>query len=263
MFPSRHLSQNFITNPSLAKKLVSLANIHKSDNVLEIGSGQGILTAELVLRCGQLTAIEIDPNLANSLEHKLSHKPNLQVINQDFLSTQLPTSNYKVFANIPFYITADILRRLLFNQTPPTECYLVMQKEAYQKFAATPYSTKVSVLLYPFFCFQQIWQFKKSDFTPKATVETVMVKITKRSTPLISSSEEIHYKQFISYAFGKWKQNLKITFKDFFTYKQWKRLAKEQNFNIKATASQITSSQWLSIYKFFQFTKNIDKTKCV
>lgn len=249
MFRSKQLSQNFITSSHLAHRIVSLAKLNLTDTVLEIGPGKGILTAELAIQCGQLICVEIDQSLVVQLQHTYAHTPHVHIHNVDFLTTSLPLGPYKVFANIPFHITAQIMHKLLHALNPPTHAYLIMQKEAAEKFSGNPFTTKFSASMYPYYQFETLWHFKRTDFTPSPNIDTVLLKITKREIPLIPKSESARYQQFLSYAFGKWKPNLKLALKDLFTYTQWKRVAHQHNFSIKAKPSELSNAQWIILFK--------------
>ena len=98
------LSQNFLHNHKFVKFLVRQSSIGEKDLVLEIGPGRGIITNELLQIASQVIAIEKDTSLVFK-----SH-PRLNLIYGDFLEFTPPTHNYKVFSNIPFSITAEILK---------------------------------------------------------------------------------------------------------------------------------------------------------
>lgn len=263
MFHPKQLSQNFITSHDLARKIVKLANFNIQDTVLEIGPGKGILTAELATQCGQLLCVEIDPRLAHKLQQTYLSNLKVEIKNEDFLTSPLPAGKYKVFANIPFHITSQIVHKLLNSANPPSEAYLIIQKAAAEKFSGHPYTTKFSASLYPYYTFNTLWHFQRTDFSPSPSIDTVLLKITKRETPLIQNSDAVHYQQFLSYAFGKWKPNLKLALKDLFTYSQWKKIAYQNNFPIKAKPSELSGEQWLAIFQttLLPKFKNSNKVK--
>ena len=84
-------------------------------------------------------AIELDKALAESLKAKFADHSNVKVVYEDFLSYKLPAYNYKVFSNIPFNITANIINKLLDGKNPPTELFLIMQYEAFLKYAGATF----------------------------------------------------------------------------------------------------------------------------
>ena len=105
-------SQNFITGKKLINRIVQLSNIDKNDTVIEIGTGKGHLTEALCQKGGCVYSVEIDRNLYESTKEKLSHISNLRLIHGDFLNYSLPKKgDYKVFANIPYFITTQIVEK--------------------------------------------------------------------------------------------------------------------------------------------------------
>lgn len=115
----RLLSQNFLCNRQLVKQLIRDSSIGKNDTVLEIGAGQGIITQELLEASKQVLAIELDAKLLQDLRHKFMRIANLTLIQGNFLETPLPNQPYKVFSNIPFSITGEVIRKLLQSPNPP------------------------------------------------------------------------------------------------------------------------------------------------
>lgn len=245
------LAQNFITHEKLAEELVRSAGLSRSDVVYEIGPGEGVLTRALVRHAGKVIAIELDANLAQYLATIFKDEPRVQIHHGDFLRYKLCVEHYKVFANVPFNITADTVKRLLNAASPPSDAYLILQKEAAGKYAGVPRETEVSVLWKPWFSFSVVWEFRRTDFDPAPSVDVAMLHIARRRTPLVSAETADLYRRFIRFAFRAWKSNLKTAFKLVFTYEQWKRLSRAHGFDLKATPTELTFEQWLGIFQYF------------
>ena len=137
MLESRRIgnSQNFLHSARLVEKLVECSSIGREDTVYEIGPGKGIITRALARRAKAVVAIEADTGLYARLVNDLSALQNVTVHRGDFLQYRLPSKPYKVFANIPFDLSADIIRKLTDTEVAPTETYLVVQEQAAQKYA--------------------------------------------------------------------------------------------------------------------------------
>ena len=105
-------SQNNLVNPKLVAKLIRLSSIDKKDAVLEIGSGKGIITSELVKTAEKVIAVELDEKLCLYLKTRFQNVNNFELHLENFLDFALPPYSYKVFSNIPFIITADVIRKL-------------------------------------------------------------------------------------------------------------------------------------------------------
>src|SRR5699024_11983379 len=102
-------------------------SLNEHDNIFEIGSGKGHFTLELVQRCNFVTAIEIDHKLCKTTENKLVNHDNFQVLNKDILQFKFPKNqSYKIFGNIPYNISTDIIRKVVFESIAD-EIYLIVE----------------------------------------------------------------------------------------------------------------------------------------
>jgi 23S rRNA (adenine-N6)-dimethyltransferase len=203
----RLYSQNFLRNPKLVEKLIRLSTIGNKDTVLEIGPGRGILTQELIKFAGCVIAVELDYKLSLSLFKKFKNVENLELINSSFLSLKLPTYPFKVFANIPFIITADVIKKLTSDNNFQ-EGYLVVQKEAAKKFIGKPYDYKNSMmatLLKPWFEISIFWKFERCDFIPRPNVDCVMIKLKRRELSLVPVEQKQIFRDYIFYIYNREK----------------------------------------------------------
>jgi 16S rRNA A1518/A1519 N6-dimethyltransferase RsmA/KsgA/DIM1 with predicted DNA glycosylase/AP lyase activity len=263
------LAQNFLRSPRLVRRLVGMSTIGPSDTVYEIGPGNGIVTATLASVARHVIAIEKDPDLVRRLRKRFRPLDNVEIVEKDFLAysfctrpgngapsltarRQTLTSEYKIFANIPYNITAQILRKILYERSNLAEAYLILQKEAAKKYSGSPRETLFSILAKPFFEFQILSHLRRTDFWPVPNVDSVFLSIKRRSRSLIETQDVASYRNFVEYGFGRWKPNLKLAFKNVFTYKQWKRLARKLDFPLNATPTELSFEQWLGLYYGFK-----------
>src|SRR5699024_1291689 len=120
-------SQNFITSKSNVDKIMTNISLNEHHNNFEIGSGKGHFTLELVQRYNFVTAIEIDHKLCNNTENKIENQDNYQVINKDILQFKFPKNqSYKIFGSIPYNISTDIIRKVVFESIAD-ESYLIVE----------------------------------------------------------------------------------------------------------------------------------------
>jgi len=272
------LAQNFLRSPKLVRRLVGMSSIGPTDTVYEIGPGNGIITAVLANVARQVIAIEKDPELVRRLRERFRPLANVEIVEKDFLDysfrtrahnrspsltveRQRRTSEYKIFANIPYNVTAQILRRILCERSDLGEAYLILQKEAGRKFSGSPRETLFSILAKPFFEFQIMSQLRRTDFWPVPNVDSLLLSIKRRTHPLIETRDVALYREFVQYGFGRWKPNLKLAFKHVFTYKQWKRLAHDLDFPLNATPTELSFEQWLDLYHAFTLVKETSITR--
>jgi 23S rRNA (adenine-N6)-dimethyltransferase len=173
-------SQNFLTSGQVIRRVARLAGLNQQDHVMEIGPGKGHITRELLPRCGQVTAVEIDPALCAYLQAKFAGARNLRLVRGDFLALPLPRGPYKVFANIPFNRTTDIVRKLTLGSRPPNEAWLVMEKGAAKRFLGVPYEGPASLRLKPWFEGEVLYYFRREDFHPMPAADIVLLHLKRR-----------------------------------------------------------------------------------
>lgn len=204
-------SQNFLCNRQLVEKLVRSSSVGPSDTVLEIGAGDGAITKQLIKVAEEVVAIELDSSFFQRLKERFNKTNNLKLIQGDFLDLQLPVKPYKVFANIPFSRTGDIVRKLLLNRHSPSDSYIVMQREAADKFIVKSRdNSMMSILLFPWWEIKSIYEFKKSDFIPSPSVDVVLVQIKKKEAPLLSNENKSLFCDFVASSFNR-KRNSRNT----------------------------------------------------
>ena len=248
----KSFSQNFIAKTHLAALLIKQSSINSRDIIYEIGPGSGKLTKELGKRAKKVIAIEKDPVLYEKLRRKFKLRRTITLYNNDFLKFKIRNSDYKIFANIPFCITSAIIKKIVYNENPPLEAYLIIQKEAAEKFVGIGKTTQFSVLIKPWFRLKIIRFFKKIDFSPVPKVDIVMLHIEKRIPPLIPLVEMRLYERFVKQGFNARKKNLKLNYKNIFTYQQWKRLTRNLAFSLRARPSELRFGQWLGLYESYK-----------
>lgn len=206
MFKTRRelLSQNFLRNHGLVKWLIRASGISWNDTVLEIGAGSGIITECLLSASRKVIAVEIDRDLFAQLTSHLGNNNALELVCGDILDMNLPREPYKVFSNIPFSITGEIVKKLLFSDNPPDSCNLIVQKEAAEKFMVNQRNNSMlSILFYPWFEIKISHTFKRTDFRPIPNVDLCLLQIIKRPSPLISSDDLVRYRDFVVFKFTK------------------------------------------------------------
>ncbi len=252
MEKTTRFSQNFLRDPHLVKTLLSKTNIRQGDTVYDIGGGKGIIAAALSEICLAVVSVEIDPRLVNKLYKNLQNRPNVLIYEADFLDMALPRSPYKVFANIPFNLSNDIVRKLTTAKHPPRTSYLIVQKEFADKLISKPnhYNSLLSVLLGVRFDVSIVESLRPTDFYPRPSVATVLVEISIRSENLVADKHQALFRDFVMYAYNAFLPSIATSFSGLFTNREFSRIAKELEFAIDAKPSQLHLEQWLSLFSY-------------
>lgn len=144
--PTHSLGQNFIMDDDYLNLLLDLAQVGPEDRVLEIGPGPGIMTTHLAQRSNKVLAVEMDEKLRPVLSDVLDELDNVQLVFGDAMKADLATlvqdklggEGYRVIANLPYYITADLIQRMLLTRPMPESMCLMVQREAAERLMSRP-----------------------------------------------------------------------------------------------------------------------------
>ncbi|HAS91711.1 MAG TPA: ribosomal RNA small subunit methyltransferase A [Clostridiales bacterium] len=174
--PKKSLGQNFLIDQNIINKIVAVTQIKEEDNILEIGPGLGLITKELDKNSKSVLAIEKD-TLFTKILNEFNFK-NTRIIEADILEyiKKNDISNYKIIANIPYYLTSNLIRNLLETPNQPKEMYLVMQKEVAERMCEERGNIlSISVKYYADakICFS----ISRNSFWPSPKVDSALIRI--------------------------------------------------------------------------------------
>ena len=200
LFAKKNYGQNFIINPSIIENIVMLSDISKDDYVIEIGPGIGALTEALVQVAYEVYAFEIDKDLEKVLKNEISNS-NLHVTIKDFLKVDIneliskldPNRNIVFVSNLPYYITSDILTKLITSDINYKSIVVMLQKEVGEKFINNQGKKEESVLTYlaRYYCdCQKLLDVSLQNFIPQPNIESMVIKFTKKEYSLKVKSEK-------------------------------------------------------------------------
>lgn len=212
-------TQNFLTNTDLVKKLVNDSSINSGNTVIEIGPGKGIITKHLAKKVGysgKVIGLELDGELCKKLKQDFSQIEQIKLLCIDARKYDWQKeTNYKVFSNIPFMFTSDLMNILTNVTTGPKLGYVILQKESalmYGGFDLGSSNSLKSLLAGPFYEFKIVHNFSKSDFYPRPAVESVLLKFAKKAKPLLSVDDFDLWADFLAFVSqdrggeGNWKK---------------------------------------------------------
>jgi 16S rRNA (adenine1518-N6/adenine1519-N6)-dimethyltransferase len=208
--PKKSLGQHWLNDELTLRNICSLAEISKIDTILEIGPGLGSLTKLLVIQAKQVIAVELDNYLAGSLKVNVP-ADNLKVLNESILDFDLTTLpiDYKLVANIPYYLTSNLLRVLSETSNPPKSIVLLVQKEVAERVAASPGSMSLLSVTTQFY-----WQVGLSEvvpaemFTPPPKVDSQVILLIRREKLLFPDIDEKLFFRLVKFGFSARRKTL-------------------------------------------------------
>lgn len=219
----KRLGQNFLVDGEVIQDIIEYANISPEDTIVEIGPGVGFVTEQLVKYAKKVIAIELDEEAVKEL--KKLNAPNLEIIHQDILKTDLSTlcdGEFKVVANIPYYITSPIIALLLGeiddlnnkNRNKIKDIILMVQEEVARRMTADENSPNkqygLLTILSQFWADVKILRLVgRKCFYPAPKVNSALVKLDVRKSPRLELSDYSFFRRTIKASFAQRRKNIK------------------------------------------------------
>lgn len=209
-FTKKSLGQHWLQDADSLDAMLEAADISLNDTVLEIGPGPGTLTEELVHAAKDVIAVEFDESLAAQLPRRVS-ADNLTVVQQDILQfdlTSLPP-NYKVVANIPYYLTSKLLRVLCESTNPFSQAAILIQKEVAERVCAKAGDMSLLSVSVQFYCHAALGPVIPAHlFTPPPKVDSQILKLSFRTQPLFPGMETKAFFRIVKAGFSQRRKTL-------------------------------------------------------
>lgn len=247
-------SQNFLRSPQLARRLVAASGIGPADTVIEIGPGDGVLTHALAERSRQVIAIEQDAHLVHRLSRRLRGDEPILIYQADFLDLPLPATPYKIFANIPFNRSAEIITTLTRDRNPPEEAFLFLQRESAERCLGHPRQTLYSMMLHPWFEMEIVHHFRRDDFVPEPSVSVVLLRFSKRGPPRVDPDDARLYGDFIVAAFTDWRKTMHMLSGNGTAGGAFRVAVGRIGIQLWHKPTELSLEQWLALFAAFRDT---------
>ncbi|WP_322959335.1 16S rRNA (adenine(1518)-N(6)/adenine(1519)-N(6))-dimethyltransferase RsmA [Mycoplasmopsis cynos] len=255
IFAKKKYGQNFLHDNNIIKKIVSLVEINDL-NIIEIGPGRGALTKELLKKVKFLTAYEIDVDMVEILKKEISSEK-FELINKDFLKVDLSEIKPSIIiANIPYYITSDILFKIFEYREKIKTAILMVQKEVAERIVAlnnTSEYSKLSVSSQYLADVKVEFLVPSKCFVPKPKVDSAIISFKFKDN--ISNQEWKIYKDFFKLCFSNRRKKLsfalKMKYKMDVILKAYDRLKLDQNTRIQ----ELNVSSIIDLYKTLEEKK--------
>lgn len=208
--PKKSLGQHWLEDRSILESICDMAEVQPNDEVLEIGPGKGTLTKVLLERGAKVTAVEFDEELAKTLPKTLNSK-NLKVINQDILKFNLNSlpPGYKVVANIPYYLTSNLIRVLSESANPAKTITLLVQKEVAERICARPGEMSVLGISAQVYFDCSLGPVVSADkFFPPPKVDSQVVHMVRKAQPFAKSIDSKIFFRVVKAGFSNRRKTL-------------------------------------------------------
>lgn len=200
----KKFGQNFLKRKAIVERIADVCALSLDDLVVEVGPGGAILTQELAKRTGHVIAYEIDVELKDELVKKLESFTNVDILFQDFLTSDLKRDlsgfsyqNLYFISNVPYYITTPIIMKIIHSSLDFKKVCMMVQKEVGNRFSALPGNREygsISVYLSYFYHIKKEFSVSRKEFIPEPNVDSVVISFTKREKMFPLKNQELFFK---------------------------------------------------------------------
>jgi 16S rRNA (adenine1518-N6/adenine1519-N6)-dimethyltransferase len=272
------LGQHFLTDRDAARTIVDALGNIANEVVIEIGPGRGAITELLIPRAGHLIAIELDHVLAAQMRLKYARFPNVEVVEADFLRTEIPTllghkpgllgdripgspvKTARVIGNIPYYITSDILLKLFANHRHFDRFVLMMQKEVADRILAKPGSSDYGLLsataqLYT--RVEKILTLPPGAFNPPPKVHSIVLRFETMPRIEQLGVNEHRFVDFLKLSFAQKRKTLANNLKPRYRDEALKNGLKSIGLRPDVRAEAVSLEQAAKLFNALSATANV------
>lgn len=213
--PKKSLGQNFLFDPHILARIVEAAEIPAGATVLEVGAGLGTLTRYLARCAARVVAVELDARLMPILQEVLAEASNVTLVQGDILTLDLrallpDAPPLLVVANIPYYITSALIRRLLEAAPRPQRLVLTVQREVAERICAAPGAMSLLALSVQIYGQPRpLWRIPPGAFYPPPKVESTVLRVDLYPQPLIAAEAVDDFFHLVHAAFAQRRKTLR------------------------------------------------------
>jgi len=260
--PKKSLGQNFLVDQRVLERIVEAAELGPEDIVLEIGPGLGTLTRLLAARAGRVVAVELDSRLVEALKKILADLSNVEVIHGDILEldpvallTRAAGFQYKVVANLPYYITSAILRHLLTAAVKPKLMVVTVQLEVARRIVAEPGDMSLLAVSVQFYGRPRIVaRIKAGAFYPSPQVDSAVVRIDLHEQPVVEVDDVDSFFEVVRAGFAQRRKQLRnaLAAELGLPTNQVAQALSRAGINPKRRAQTLNIKEWARVWKEIQ-----------
>ena len=219
--PRKRFGQNFLHDPAVIGRIVAAINPAASDQLVEIGPGQGAITLPLLQQAGRLVVVELDRDLVGPLQARCADLGEVTIYNADALRFDFCTlardTPLRIVGNLPYNISTPLLFHLLAQHDCIRDMHFMLQKEVVERMAATPGSRqygRLSVMLQYRCKVIHLFNIGPGAFSPPPRVESAFVRLVPYECPPVQVNDEAVFEQLVRQAFSQRRKTLRNALRD-------------------------------------------------
>lgn len=257
--PKKSLGQNFLIDSAALEHIIGAAEVPPDSSVLEVGPGLGSLTRYLALAARRVVAVELDANLIPVLEDVLQSAGNVEIVHGDMLKLDpaqlMNESGYLVVANIPYYITSNLIRHLLEAPLKPSRMVLTIQREVAERITAKPGDMSLLALSVQVYGMPKVAaRIPAGSFYPAPDVDSAAVRIDLYPEPVIPTVQLDDFFRLSKAGFGQKRKTLRNSLSSGLSMsgERTAQMLQSAGIDPQRRAETLSMEEWKALTELFQ-----------
>lgn len=253
---NKSLGQNFLINNDIVKATINALDLKKDDEVLEIGPGLGALSEQILSNDCYLTAIEIDKNMVDILENTFSDNKKFTIVNQDILKFDIAdfinhkTKKIKIVSNLPYYITSQILNKIILSDLD-FDCFIAMMQKEVGKKIINPTRKDLNplqIILQMEYEVSIVKYVSKNDFLPRPEVDSIILSFKKNSSPYLINKQS--FIDFLKFSFQNRRKTIIKNLSEKYSRDRLLDIFKKLNLSEDKRIDELDLQEIINLYNF-------------
>lgn len=256
MRPNKAFGQNFLVDRAILQKIIDAAEIAPADQILEVGSGTGVLTRELAKTARRVVAVELERDMLKLLTTTTYPFPNIELVERNLLHLNpedvFGMDHYKLVANLPYYITAPTFRHFLESSNPPELIVVMVQKEVAQRIVAQPGDLSVLAVSIQFYGKPEIVaQVPARSFYPAPKVDSAILRIRVYPDAPLAGEERTRFFKVVQAGFTERRKQLhnSLTHTLHIKNEDVRSLLQQADIETSRRAETLSIEEWLRVWR--------------
>lgn len=251
-FAKKGLGQHFLMHRQTSERIVEAGGVTPDDTVLEIGPGTGVLTKELLLRTKRVVAVETDSELIPTLEETFAdaiREGKLELIHQDIRVFDPVTivGDYKLVANIPYYITGEIVRQFLTATHKPVSMTVLVQKEVAERVARSKKESLLSLAVKVYGVPRYAFTVPRGAFVPAPNVDSAVLVISDIHNPFPDPESERWFFTILRAGFAHKRKRLQKNLEEVADKQDVMRVFGEKGIDVNVRPETVPLATWRAL----------------
>lgn len=252
--PKKSLGQHWLEDPIVLDAMCDAANVQAGDHVLEIGPGMGTLTERLATHGALVTALEFDVSLLPGLEQRFTNQPNVQIEAGDIRSYDFAAQpeGYKIVANIPYYLTSNLIQLISETTNPPVQAALLIQKEVAERAVAKPGDMSLLSVTTQFYWQASAGMVVPAElFIPPPKVDSQILILSRPAKPILAGVDPKAFFRLVKAGFSQRRKTLLNSLSGglHLSKPEAEKLLTAAHLDHRLRPQNLSLEQWYKLYK--------------